>query len=127
MKLSTSRLIKKFSLGVQVCDNLTWHQNSSTRASKTLKALWYLRRNLHHRTLPQVKLNAYKGYIVPIIPYACQVWYPSECDLVLIERIQKSATKWIIGSSLTYKENSENSTSIFFTSNFTAYYYYVIS
>ena len=47
-------------LGIQVCDNLTWHQNASTRASKTLKALWYLRRNLHQRTLPQVKLNAYK-------------------------------------------------------------------
>ena len=91
-------------LGIQVCDNLTWHQNASTRASKTLKALWYLRRNLHHRTLPQVKLNAYTGYIVPIISYACQVWYPSKCDLVLIERIQKSSTKRIIGSSLTYKE-----------------------
>ena len=71
--------------------------------SKTLKALGYLRRNLPHRTLPQVKLNAYKGYIVPIISYACQVWYPSKCDLVLIKTIQKSATKWIIGS-LTYKE-----------------------
>ena len=23
-------------LGIQVCDNLTWHQNASTRASKTL-------------------------------------------------------------------------------------------
>ena len=32
------------------------------------------------------------------------MWYQSKCDLVLIERIQKSATKWIIGSSLTYKE-----------------------
>ena len=91
-------------LGKQVGDNLTWHQNASTRASKTLKALWYLRRNLHHRTLPQVKLNAYKINIVPIISYACQVWYPSKCDLVLIEIIPKSATKWIIGSSLTYKE-----------------------
>ena len=91
-------------LGIQVCDNLTWHQNASTRAFKTLKALWYLRRILHHRTLPQVKLNAYTCYIVPITSYACQVWYPSKCDLVLIERIQKSATKWIIGSSLTYKE-----------------------
>ena len=48
-------------LGIQVCDNLTWHQNASTQAFKTLKALWYLRRNLHHRTLPQVELNAYTG------------------------------------------------------------------
>ena len=74
-------------LGIQVCDNHTWHQYASTRASKTLNALCYLRRNLHHRTLPQVKLNAYKGYIVPIISYACQVWYPSKCDLILIEKI----------------------------------------
>ena len=91
-------------LEIQVCDNLTWLQNESTRASKTLRALSYLRRNLHHRTLPQVKLNAYKGYIVTIISYVCQVWYPSKCDLALIEKIQKSATKWIIGSSLIYKE-----------------------
>ena len=91
-------------LGIQGCDNLTWHQNAITRACKTLRALWYLRRNLRNRTLPQIKLNAYNGYIVPIISYARQVWYPSKCNLVLIERIQKSAKKRIIGSSRTYKE-----------------------
>ena len=32
------------------------------------------------------------------------MWYPSKCDPVLIERTQKSARKWIIGSSRTYKE-----------------------
>ena len=54
-------------LGKQICDNLTWHQNASSRASKTLKALWYLRRILHHRTLPQVKLNAlYQLYPTPV-------------------------------------------------------------
>ena len=87
MKLSISP--HQNGVGIRVCDNLTCHQNANNkRASKTVKALWYLRRN-HHKTLPQVKLNAYKGYIVPIISYACQVCYPSKCDLVLIERVQK--------------------------------------
>ena len=71
---------------------------------RTCECRTFHHRFLHHRTLPQVKLNEYKGYIVPIISYTCQVWHPSKCDLVLIERIQKSATKWIIGSSLTYKK-----------------------
>ena len=56
-KKTASRLIKK-NLGIQVCDNLTRYQNASTQASKTLKALWYLRRNLHHKKLPEIKIKA---------------------------------------------------------------------
>ena len=54
-------------LGIQVCDNLTWHQNS--KAPKLLK---------HFGTSEEIfttelslKLNY--CYIVPIISYACQV------------------------------------------------------
>ena len=51
MALLTTHITKK-DLEIQICDNLTRHQNASTRASKTPKALWYLRRKLHHKALP---------------------------------------------------------------------------
>ena len=63
MELLTTHIIKK-DLEIQICDNLTRHQNKSTRASKTPKALWYLRINLNHKALPPVNLNAYE-FLIP--------------------------------------------------------------
>ena len=47
----------------------------------------------------RTKLNAYCGYIVPILSYASQVWYPNKKELRLIEKLQKRAFKWILGES----------------------------
>ena len=116
MKLSLSHLVKKIweykfviaSLGIK------------TQAHEPPKLIKHFGTSEEIFTLHQVKLNAYKGFIVPIISYACQVWHPFKWDLVLIKIIQKSVTKWILGSSLTYKgtfNQTENSTSIFLLRN----------
>ena len=53
------------------------------------------------------KLNAYIGYVVPILTYASQVWYPSKTDMKSIERIQHKATKWICGGKDEYHQRLE--------------------
>ena len=89
MKLSTSRLIKRIS------------EYKFVITSLGIKTQAHPPKLLKH----SLKLNkTHTRVIVPIISYACQVWYPSKCDLVLIERIKKSTTKWIRSLSLTYKE-----------------------
>ena len=44
-----------------------------------------------------MKLNAYKGYIVPVIGYASQAWSANKVEMRDIEKIQKRATSWILG------------------------------
>ena len=47
----------------------------------------------------ETKLNAYIGYVVPVLTYASQVWYPSKTDMKPIEKIEHKATKWICGEN----------------------------
>ena len=44
-----------------------------------------------------MKLNAYKGYVVPVIAYASEAWSPNKGEMRDIEQFQKRATSWILG------------------------------
>ena len=55
----------------------------------------------------ETKLNAYIGYVVPVLTYASQVWYPSKTDMKSIEKIQQKATKWICGGNDEYHQRLE--------------------
>ena len=90
-------------LGVGVTENLTWTANANGRFSKAMGALWYLKRNISNKTTAINKLNAYKGYVVPIVPYASEKFHPNKKDIILLEKIQKKATKSILGNSIDYK------------------------
>ena len=89
-------------LAIIASDTLNWNENAKRRHSKALRALWSLKRNLSLFTRMKSRLNAYIGYIVPIIMFGYQVWYPSKTDLRLIEKLQKEATKWICWSESDY-------------------------
>ena len=47
----------------------------------------------------ETKVNAYIGYVVPVLTYASQVWYLSNTDIKSIKKIQHEATKWICGEN----------------------------
>ena len=57
------------------------------------------------------KLNAYTGYVVLIVTYASQAWTPSRSNMEQLERVQKLATKWILGTSVTFDQNGQNAVS----------------
>ena len=59
--------------GVVVTENLNWTANENRRFSKAMRALWYLKRNVSNKTTVINKLNAYKGYVVPIISYSSEI------------------------------------------------------
>ena len=68
-------------LGVLISKDLFWTENCNQRRTKSLKSLWFLKRNISFKSTTKAKLNAYTGYVVPVISYACEVWYPTKTDL----------------------------------------------
>ena len=94
------------SLGLVLTENLlTWTANANRQFSKAIRALWFL------KEINQTKrhsLNGNKDYIVSIISYASDVWHPNKEELVLLKKLLKKATKWILGSSIDYKNKNLN-------------------
>ena len=91
-------------LGVLISNDLSWKENCNLRRTNFLKSLWFLKRNISFKSTTKAKLNAYTGYVAPVISYACEVWYPTKTDLSNIDRIQKSTTQCILNNTIPNKE-----------------------
>ena len=92
-------------LGIAMAPKLNWKPNVEKRCSKTLKALYFLKRNTLTFTKLSAKLNVYAGYVVPIVTYATRAWFANKTETKEIERVQKRATIWILNNwELNYKK-----------------------
>ena len=60
-------------LGVLISNDLSWKENCNLRRTKSLKSLWFLKRNISFKSTAKAKLNAYTGYVVPVISNAFEV------------------------------------------------------
>ena len=70
-----------------------------------MNALYQLKRNLRsQKSHWTTRLNAYTGYVVPILTYASQAWMPNKTNMEQLESIQKKAAMWILSSNIEYKE-----------------------
>ena len=92
-------------LGLIVSKNLNWNSNCNHRLSKATKAFYQIKRSMTVSASLKNKLNAYTGYVVPILSYCSQAWLPNRQQMEKIEKLQKRATSWILsGRNCTYKE-----------------------
>ena len=92
-------------LGLIVSKNLNWNSNCNHRLSKATKAFYQIKRSMTDSASLKNKLNAYTGYVVPILSYCSQAWLPNRQQIEKIEKLQKRATSWILsGRNCTYKE-----------------------
>ena len=91
-------------LGVIISRNLSWSDICSRRKTKACRSFWFLKRNCSHKANPVTKLNAFVGYVVPVLTYASQVWNASKTDLKSLERVQRKATAGICGTDADYKQ-----------------------
>ena len=103
LKKNLSSVNSQRDLGLIVSNKLTWNENCS-RTSKAISALFQIKRSLTMKSSVTTRLNAYTGYVVPIVTYASQAWTPSRSNMEQLERVQKLATKWILRTSKTYTE-----------------------
>ena len=102
-KVDTAKTQKDISF--LMCDNFSWAVNAENRISKPMGAFYKIKWNISKKESFKSKLNLYCGYIVPIISYASQNWYPNKTELRQLERVQKLATSWITNNfKMSYTE-----------------------
>ena len=93
-------------LGVVFSHDLTWSAHYSRIISATYKTLHVVRHCLFVSNCVQTKKSLYLSLIRSKLTYCSPVWRPHLIrDIVLIERVQRRATKFILGwSSMDYKQ-----------------------
>ena len=91
-------------LGIMVSNNLSWTTNCQARTCKALNALYNIKRNVSKSCRTKTKLNVYVGYVMPILTYCSQTWAPNTTHCKSIERVQKTAMRWIAPTESTYKK-----------------------
>ena len=71
--------LNKKDVGITMALKLNWKPNVEKRCSKALKVF----------TKKSAELNAYAGYVVPIVTYATQAWFANKTATKEIERVPK--------------------------------------
>ena len=80
-----------------ISNNLSWNENRNRRA---LGAFFQIKRSLSQKCGFITKLNAYTGYVEPILTLASQR-LPNKTKSATLEKVQKLATRWILGPTST--------------------------
>ena len=78
-------------------DSLSRKLYVSAKCNKANKCFFLVKRNTAHSLPPTQRLNLYKSLVVPIFSYSSAAWDASKGDMVIIERVQRRCTKWILG------------------------------
>ena len=89
LTLNTNRLSCKKEqkdLGIIMATNLNRKANCDKRCSKSWRVFYFLTRNVSKLANKNMKLNAYKGYVVPVIAYASQAWSANKGEMRDIEK-----------------------------------------
>ena len=77
-------------LGIMVSNNLSWTTNCQARTCQALYALYNVKRNVSKSCRTKTKLNAYVGYVMPILTYCSQTWAPNTTHCKSIESAKNS-------------------------------------
>lgn len=95
--LITQALNYKY-LGVLLTTNLSWSTHINAICAKASRSLGYLRRNLHAAP-SNIRLLAYKTYVLPQLEFTSSVWSPYQNYLIdKIEAVQNRAARFITRS-----------------------------
>ncbi|XP_022809498.1 uncharacterized protein LOC111346476, partial [Stylophora pistillata] len=90
-------------LGVIISSDLSWKPHVLSVAAKANKILGLLKRTFG-KSSEAISIG-YKSMVRPIVEYACPVWNPHQQYLSdKLERVQRNASRWILGSSIDYSE-----------------------
>ncbi len=86
-------------LGVMVSGTLSWSQQCNLVCSKAYRAFHIVRRSAPTTSSLTLKKRLYLTLIRSHVSYCCQLWRPYLVkDFLAIEKIQRRATKYILGN-----------------------------
>ena len=85
-------------LGVVISSTLSWHSHVISTVSKCNKILGFLRRNTPNSLGIDLRRALYLSLVRSTLCHGSQVWVPesSTRDLLLLERVQRRASKYIL-------------------------------
>ena len=86
-------------LGVYVSCKLTWSHHVSEKLQTFYNTFHQLKLNLPGQLNNFLKSKVYKTFILPVLLYASEFWYPSKSDLYELERFQKRVSRWAVSAS----------------------------
>ena len=89
-----SELVKD--LGVYFNEKLKWSQHISKKLSTCYGLFQDLKRQLPDKLDMRTKLRVYKQFLMPVLFYASEAWFPSSNDISRMERFQNHVSKWIV-------------------------------
>ncbi len=88
--------------------SLNWSNHHNNISAKAYAILSQLKRNFSPANSQFTKKNLYKSLVRSQLTYCSQLWHPMLVgDFIALERIQRRATKFVVGSSwssLNYKD-----------------------
>lgn len=92
-------------LGVLMANSYTPAQQCIAAAGKARKALYVLSNAVASRN-PEVWIPLYCAFVRPHLEYCVQAWAPyRKKDIAVLERIQRTATRWVSGlKNVPYEE-----------------------
>ena len=85
-------------LGITKVQKLYSKPNVEKRCSKALKAFYFLKRNTSKCTKLSGKLDAYAGYVIPIVTFATQARFANKRETKEVDHFQRKATSWILNN-----------------------------
>ena len=85
-------------LGITLTSDLTWNMHISKKVAKANGVLYLLRRNVSQSVGARIKLGLYKSLVLPILLYGIQCIQLSKASMIILEKLQKRAVKWICGT-----------------------------
>ena len=85
-------------LGITLTSDLTWNMHISKKVAKANGVLYLLRRNVSQSVGARIKLGLYKSLVLPILLYGIQCIHLSKASMIILEKLQKRAVKWICGT-----------------------------
>ena len=83
-------------LGLTVSNNLSWKRHIAQIVSKANRLLGFIKRTLGFRAPVKSKLFLYNSLIRSTLSYASVLWKPDKADMLLLEGVQRRATKYIL-------------------------------
>ena len=86
-------------MGICISPTLFWNHHVSAKLGKATKSFHYLKRNVLFNSPVKTKLQMYISCVRSILLYNSCIWYPNLSKLRDLEKFQKKAVKWKIGST----------------------------